>query len=210
MEDFIQRLQNRLKEPLPGLPVQMEMAPPARGKADIKVPDNARHSAVLVLLYPHQHQPHLLFMKRAEDGHVHSGQISFPGGKVEKNDRDYVDTALREAHEELGIPREKVRILGPLSEMYIPPSNFLVYPSLGYMPHRPDFILDPVEVAHEIEVALPTFHLEGVRAVRTIEQRTPWGQFRTQAPSFLIEDHLIWGATSMILNELLTIVRDLD
>jgi len=211
MEKLIDKLKERLEKPLPGLQAQLQMAPPARGDRPLQVPSDARHSAVLALLYPHEDKVHTVFMKRADDGHVHSGQISFPGGKVEEVDDTYVDTALREANEELGIPADRVEVLGKLTELYIPPSNFLVYPTLGFMTERPDFVIDPKEVAYEIEVDLPTLLDGSHRKVREIEQRTRWGHYKTQAPSYLIhQEHIIWGATAMMLSELLVIVEGLD
>jgi 8-oxo-dGTP pyrophosphatase MutT (NUDIX family) len=209
MELWIEKLKERLNRPLPGLTSQLEMAPPIRGKGKLEVPEDAKKSAVLVLLYPVDGKPHTVYMKRSDDGHVHSGQISFPGGKMEDTDLDNVHTALREADEELGIPSEKVNVLGSLTEMYIPPSNFLVWPILGFMETRPSYVLDPVEVARVIEVPLDEFHREGVRQVRQIQQRTRWGNFTTESPSFLIGDDIIWGATSMITNELLDLVKGL-
>lgn len=206
----IEQLMRRLAEPLPGLQAQLEMAPPARGSGEIIVPEDARRSAVMVLLYPHKSEPHIVFMKRADDGHVHSGQISFPGGKMELDDPDEIYTALRETEEEVGVPPNDIQVLGRLSDMYIPPSNFLVHPVLGFASTRPHFIPDPVEVARVIEVPLHTFESPGIRAVRTIEQRTHRGNYTSQAPSFLIGDDMIWGATSMILNELLSVYRELD
>lgn len=210
MDAFIDKLSRRIQHPLPGLPAQLEMAPPARGQGEIIVPDDARKSAVLVLLYPFGNEPHVVFMKRSDDGHVHSGQISFPGGKMEEEDEHEIHTALRETEEEIGVPNHQIHVLGRLSDMYIPPSNFLVHPVLGFAKSRPDFVPDPVEVARVIEVPLTKFEEEGIRAVRAIEQRTRWGHYRSEAPSFLIGQDMIWGATSMILNELLTIARELD
>ncbi|MDB4286285.1 CoA pyrophosphatase [bacterium] len=210
MELWIEKLKTRLNGPLPGLPSQLEMAPPLRGQGRLEVPKDARRSAVLVLLYPVDGKPHTVFMKRSDDGHVHSGQISFPGGKTEETDRDNIHTALREADEELGIPGEKVTVLGPLTEMYIPPSNFLVWPILGFMETRPSYVLDPIEVARVIEVPLDKFYQEGVRKIRRIEQRTKFGNFTTESPSFQIGEDIIWGATSMITNELLHIVNSIS
>jgi len=211
MNELINRLKKRMEDPLPGLSAQLQMAPPARGSKSFQVPPDARHSAILALLYPHEDKVHTVFMKRSDDGHVHSGQISFPGGKVEEQDLTYVDTALREANEELGIPTDEVEVLGRLTELYIPLSNFLVYPTLGFMYKRPDFVIDPKEVAYEIEVDLPTLLDGSHRKVREIEQRTRWGHYRTQAPSYLVhQEHIIWGATAMMLSELLSIVEELD
>lgn len=210
MQSFIDKLRTRIQAPLPGLDAQLQMAPPARGTGEIVIPADARKSAVMVLLYPHQGEPHIVFMKRADDGHVHSGQISFPGGKMEPEDADEIHTALRETEEEVGVVQNSVEVLGRLSDMYIPPSNFLVYPVLGFAQERPHFIPDPKEVARVIEVPLAKFEYGGIRAVRTIEQRTLRGHYRTEAPAFKIGEDVIWGATSMILNELLVIAQELD
>lgn len=210
MQSFIDKLHHRIQKPLPGLDAQLKMAPPARGSGEIIVPDNARRSAVMVLLYPHMDAPHVVFMKRAEDGHVHSGQISFPGGKMEHDDPDEIYTALRETEEEMGVNPSQIQVLGRMSDMYIPPSNFLVHPVLGFAAERPHFIPDPVEVARIIEVPLSMFDSPGIRAVRDIEQRTLKGHYHTKAPSFQIDQDIIWGATSMILNELLVVAQELD
>lgn len=206
----MEKLGRRLQQPLPGLEAQLEMAPPARGNGVLQVPPDAKKSAVLILLYPHEGKPHTVFMKRAEDQRVHSGQISFPGGRIEPQDPDIFHTALREAQEEIGLDASGVRILGRLSDMYIPPSNFLVYPALGYTLRRPDFVPDAREVAAVIEAPLAHFWEESSRSLREIEQRTRWGHYRTTAPAFQLGEHIIWGATAMMLNELLKVVKELD
>ena len=98
---FILNLKHRLTQPLPGITAQMRMAPAIRG-SKYDLPDDVRVGGVLILLYPHENELHTVFMKRTEDGGTHSGQISFPGGKVEDTDRDLIHTALREAEEEVG------------------------------------------------------------------------------------------------------------
>ena len=204
-QNFIEALKKRLKQPLPGLEAQRQMSSrPPSGNFEIR-PDH-RKSGVLALLYPYHEILHLAFMKRTEDGRVHSGQISFPGGKMETDDRDYIHTALREANEELGIISEQVEVLGQLSPLYIPPSNFLVYPSVGFSRQRPDFQLSEKEVAAVIET--PLEYLLKKETVQSV-QVTVGHQLRMNVPAFTFGSHIIWGATAMMLNELLTVVREL-
>ena len=140
--EIVGHLQQELKGELPGLSAQMRMAPPARNAGWV-IPDDARKSAVLVLLYPGVDEAaHLVLMKRTEDGRTHGGQISFPGGRWEETDRDFVHTALREAEEEVGVPTQTVEVIGQLSELYIPPSNFLVFPTVAITHSRPAFVPD--------------------------------------------------------------------
>ena len=116
-----------------------------------------RLSAVMVLFYLKNDKPFFVLVKRSVYDGVHSGQISLPGGQVEKSDTDYAATALRETHEEIGIDPEKVHIIGRLSAMYIPPSNFDVYPFVGYYPGVPHFKIDTVEIHQLMEIDLETF-----------------------------------------------------
>ncbi|MEZ4828489.1 MAG: CoA pyrophosphatase [Bacteroidia bacterium] len=123
LQFFIHKLKQRLSQPLPGLDAQMTMSPGIRGRNPL-IPDNVRKSAVLILVYPQNGSLYVPFMRRAEGGRVHSGQISFPGGSRDEGDIDFIDTALREANEELGILREDVEVLGQMTELYIPPRQF--------------------------------------------------------------------------------------
>ncbi|WNJ16290.1 CoA pyrophosphatase [Pontibacter sp. G13] len=203
---FINSLATQLSQPLPGLSAQVEMASMRRGGSwDVR--DDHRKSGVLALLYPHLEELQMVFMKRTEDGRVHSGQVSFPGGKMEPSDSDSTFTALREAHEELGILPDSVKVLGQLTELYIPPSNFMVYPTVGFSAQRPDFLPEPGEVAEIIEV--PVRHLLNPDTRQEVKVKVAQGM-KVQAPAFVVNDHIIWGATSMMLNELLTIIRRLD
>ncbi|MDX1906548.1 MAG: CoA pyrophosphatase [Bacteroidia bacterium] len=199
---LIGALQARLADPLPGQAAQMAMAsiqlpspPPAR-------PDH-RKSGVLCLLYPANGDWHLVFMQRPEDGTVHGGQISFPGGRLEPEDPDLTWTALREAQEELGILPASVHLLGSLTELYIPASNHLVFPTVGYAAARPDFVPDPKEVAAVIEAPLAVLLDPDIRT--RVSVRLASG-LRLDAPAFVVGGHVIWGATAMILNELLSII----
>lgn len=206
---FIQQLKKRLKEALPGVEAHAHMAPLHRKEERFKPSalKNARQGAVLLLLYPHQKRLYLPLMQRPEyEGH-HSGQISFPGGKMEMEDPDKIHTALREANEEMGIIPEQVELLGVLSELYIPPSNYLVLPVVGWVKERPQFIPDPVEVAQIIEAPLDL--LLDNKAIQHTYQNLASGM-RVKIPYFNVEEQVVWGATAMILSEFLAVVRELD
>ena len=144
-------------------------------------------------------------MERSKDGGVHSGQVSFPGGKREAYDLNIEATALREAEEEMGIPADKVEIIGAFSQLYIPASNFMVSPFVGRLAFRPDFQLENREVAQLIEVPLQRLLTEASQEVK-IKVRE---NMTVEAPAWLMDGHVIWGATAMMLSELLTIIRKL-
>ncbi|NUO03749.1 MAG: CoA pyrophosphatase, partial [Saprospiraceae bacterium] len=132
MDAFIQHLQTRLKQPLPGQEAQYRMARAFR-PVTVSPPENAALAGVLALFFPKNDEWQLALIERVvtHAGDRHSGQISFPGGKYEAADGILMNTALREAHEEVGIAPEEVKMLGPLTELYIPVSNFLVHPFVG-------------------------------------------------------------------------------
>ncbi|RMG20729.1 MAG: CoA pyrophosphatase [Bacteroidetes bacterium] len=201
---FIRALAARLGGPLPGRAAQQQMA--SRFRSRLSPPSHARSSGVLMLLYPHEQAWQMVFMKRTADEGVHSGQVSFPGGRREPGDKDLIHTALREAEEELGIPASEVEVLGQLTELYIAPSNFLVYPSVGYLPYRPAFQPDPAEVAEVIEAPLSLLLHPQTRQMRHIHLRNG---LRASVPAFWVKGHAIWGATAMMLNELLELLRGL-
>lgn len=204
IEAFLATLRADLHTSLPGRAAHARMAPrPRSGPLQPQDPrDDTRRGGVLVLFYPHQNRLWLPFILRATYHGVHSGQVSFPGGGFEPDDADLMATALREAYEEIGVAPESVQLLGLLSTLYIAPSNFLVQPVLGYTPTRPEFHLDPYEVADLIEVPVadlldPTN--VGQEARRLRDDRM------ADVPFFAIQGHVIWGATAMILSELLAL-----
>ncbi len=198
-------LQHRIAQPLPGIEAQANMMPPIREKI-VSVPDDAKLSAVMMLLYQHEGRWMIPLMRRAEDGRVHGGQISLPGGRKEESDTDFVMTALRETEEEFGIPREEIQVLGSLTEIYIPPSRFLVYPKIGVMPQRPTFQPDAKEVAEIIEVELFQFLEESRRGIHEVDV---FGGHIIQAPGYTVNDNeLIWGGTAMMLAELAHLLEE--
>lgn len=188
--------------PKPGLSAQLKMAPPHRFSDQeifLNVPPHARKAAVMMLLYPDEYNElHFCLIQRSTYDGKHSGQISFPGGKKEKTDADYWETALRETAEEIGVKSDDVNLLTMLSSTYIPPSNFLVYPFLGYTNKRPNFIPEIGEVDHIIEVPLSELLTES--NITEGEIKASYMKDIT-VPMFVFDQYKVWGATAMILAE---------
>ena len=205
--EFVLLLENRLQKPLPGRSAQLKMSslPRIQELMRLSPPDDVRQSSVLILFYPDGDQIYLVLMLRPEYPGVHSGQISFPGGKYEETDESLIYTALREAKEEIGIDPMKVQILGQLTEMYIPPSNFLVTPVVGYQASRPFFVADPKEVKSIIEIRMADLLDNRNRQMKKMKLSLG---FSLKVPSYCVNGHVIWGATAMILSELKEIVSE--
>ena len=200
-KNIVERLRERLTQPLPGRAAQERMM----GRVvsmPLKIPENARPSAVLCLLFPVNGELNVLLMKRREDKTAHSGQVSFPGGSYEQSDADLKATALREAQEEVGIVSSEVDILGALTPLYIPVCNFNVYPYVGYALQRPVYNLSHNEVSYTIEVPLDLLlHADRKTVTDVISPAVP--DVIRQVRAYKLEDGtIIWGATAMIISEL--------
>jgi 8-oxo-dGTP pyrophosphatase MutT (NUDIX family) len=201
MTRWIDAISSELSKPLPGLEVQMRMAPSLRRPPPVSLP--MRDSGVLILLYSLKDEIFTVFMKRPEYGGPHSGQISFPGGKHETADLSLIETALRESKEEIGINPSSVEILGTLTPLYIPVSNFKVLPVVGYVAEKPSFRIDPEEVDFLIEVSLQTLMNQDIVKYRN----GMLGNESIEVPYFDVDNQQIWGATAMILSEFLEIIK---
>ena len=203
--DSINRLKANFTKPLPGISVQYDMAPVTRKEQLVYTKNTIppRKSAVLALLYPENDEVMLVLMKRAEDQSVHSGQISFPGGQAEPFDVDDIATALRETEEELGIDKELIHIIGKLTPVYISPSNFNVIPFVGFMNDKPVFHINE-EVDRVITVSLSDLLAPGSKVKRKVNTRYVKD---LEVPCFLVEGEILWGATAMMINELLEIYK---
>lgn len=199
-------LREALCRPLPGLAVQMRMAPrPRLGSERILDPNlDCRRAAVLILLYPCGDEGiGLVLTRRTDSVESHRGQISFPGGTIDPGETA-LDAALREAWEELHVDPADLEILGELSPLYIPATGFCVYPVVAYAAGRPAFVPNPAEVAEIIEV--PLSHLLDP-AVRREEIWQSDGTDRL-VPFYAVGGHKVWGATAMMLCELLALIGD--
>ena len=136
---------------------------------------------------------------------MHSKQIGLPGGQFEAEDRDLEYTSIRETNEELGVDPDSIKIIGQLSEIYIPPSNFLVKPYVAYMNEFNEFIPDEQEVNRVIKTSLSNL------LSLQIEKRDKYiqnGKLKMEVASFIIDQEVVWGATAMMLNEFRTIIKE--
>ena len=178
-DKFIERLGAELMKPLPGIEAQLKMAPAFRQRLSqtrIEAKD-PKESAVLILLFPTQNSIHTVLILRPSYAGVHSGQIGFPGGKLER-DEDPMHASLREAEEEIGIDRGSVTVIGRLTQLYIPPSNFLVHPFIGYCQKRPGFVAAKNEVEKIIEVGINELLADEIVSAKKLES-TPFGTIST-------------------------------
>ena len=150
--EILARIEKGLWAPLPGIAAQLAMAPePRQGhKAYFEVEDTCRKAGVLILLYVKDDRLRLLLTRRTERVLHHRGQISFPGGEQHPGE-SLEATALRETVEEMGLDLGAVRILGRLTPLYIPPSNYCIYPTVACVPGPLEFRVQPDEVAEVIE-----------------------------------------------------------
>ncbi len=201
---FINQLKNSLQKKLPGESAQKMMAPNIRftGKT-YPNKKTSKDSGVLILFYPDKNSLFIPFIQRPNYNGVHGGQISLPGGKFEIKDINLRTTALRETKEEIGVPNNQIEIIGHLSPIYIPNSNFNVTPFVGYAKNKPKFIPDSYEVQSIIEA--PLNHLLSNNYLSSFKKVI--NNHTIEAPYFNIEGHIIWGATAMIISELKVIIQ---
>lgn len=202
---FIDELQAQLKKPLPGEAVHRQMEPATRRNFGINWnhTEAPRKSAVLILLFPDGQDIKTIFIQRNTYDGVHSGQIAFPGGRYEIFDKNLVNTALRETEEEVGVSQKVINPIGQLTEIYIPPSNFDVLPVIGWMAEAPILKIDPKEVTSAFCVSISALTDPASRSNKEVMLAN---QQRLEVPCFTIDGKIIWGATSMILNEFTEIV----
>ncbi len=208
---IIKRLQQNILTHLPAWEAHKKMAPPIRRPMP-NAPSNVRQSAVCVLLFfrHKKNEPkgekklHTLLIKRTQDGKTHGGQISFPGGRLDENDFSLTYCALRECEEEIGLDKNNITILGTLSKLFIPPSNFMVSPVVCFCNEVEKLIRSIDEVEEIIEVAV-----EDLFHAKSKKEHEVWPRqgvvdknLSMKAPVYLFDQRIIWGATAMMLAEL--------
>jgi 8-oxo-dGTP pyrophosphatase MutT (NUDIX family) len=206
-QEFLEYVPKIMEAPLPAKEAHYKMAPLERIEKMEKLElqsKNPKIAAVMMLFYPKNGSTHIVLIVRNSYEGVHSAQIAFPGGKFEPEDETFEITALRETFEEIGIHPDRIEILRQFTHLYIPPSNFLVYPYLGICKEEILFVPDSSEVAAIIELPLSLFLGEEVMVSVAIS--TSYAN-DIMVPAFKIGEHIVWGATAMMLSELKEVLK---
>lgn len=200
-------LAERLKQPLPGAQAHEPLRAVPTGLIKPKFEHSLppRLGGVVMLIYEEEGILKFPLTKRPDYLGTHGGQISLPGGKAEPGETQ-IETALREAEEEIGVPRHDIEVLGTLTEFFVVPSNFLVTPVVGLLKQPPNFIPDPKEVVKILHGSINELIKPDAVKVKEIMAAR---MFPMQAPHFEIEGEVVWGATAMMLNELRLVLREM-
>ena len=206
MESFIDNLRLALKEPLPGQVAQAIMMPSMsdHSRFSLAAKEGARPGGVMILFYKDNGSWCFPLIQRPDYDGVHAKQMSFPGGKKDKTDVDLIFTALRETEEEIGIDKNKIEIIGSLSELYIIASNFNVLPTIGILNETPSFIADEHEVDEIVSVKIKDLMNDSLQKEKPL---TILQGITINAPYFDLNNKVVWGATAMMLSELKNILK---
>ncbi len=203
---ILEKLSQITTNDLKGFDAQKKASPLVNGLPfrRFKPDKNAKHSSVLLILTENESKFNVLFTLRSADLLNHKGQISFPGGRVEDNET-YLETALRETEEEIGVNRENLQILFALSTLYVQPSNSIIHPFAAFLSKKVDFLINPTEVEEVFQIEIDffrqkdNFHIENWK----------FGNENVLVPNWKIHPkQVLWGATAMILSEFLDIYED--
>ncbi|MCM4160657.1 CoA pyrophosphatase [Antarcticibacterium flavum] len=207
--EFKYKISNLTNLELPGEEAQHKLAPVLRIKEleEISAAKSrtSNKAGVLAVFYPDPKDiTHLVLILRKTYKGVHSNQVGFPGGRVELYDKNLKHTALRETEEEVGIPKENVKVVKKLTRLYIPPSNFWVHPYVGFVESTPSLVPQESEVEKILEVDVD--HFLDDRNVITQRLSTSYAQ-NIEVPAFSLNGHVVWGATAMMLSEMKELLK---
>lgn len=208
--NFIDLFKQELAQNLPGEKAHLRMSPSHRPLSSLALQNatDVRESAVAVVLFRNSDQIECILTQRPDYDGNHGGQVSFPGGKKDPEDRDLEETARRECFEEIGIPKNSGILLGQLTDVFIPVSGFLVNPFVYFHEELPLLIKDEREVAEIL--TFPLFDLKKEELISSMEIHLKNGQIYKNIPYFDLADKKVWGATALILNEIREILLAID
>ena len=209
MNFSIDQLKQKFQLPLPGVSSHLKMAPPHRVREIVNQLDNAENakkSAVLILFFHDADALKMIVIRRSVYVGTHSGQIAFPGGRYEEEDKEVRITALREIEEEIGIPENEIEIIGRLTDIYVPPSNFLISVFVGYLSQKPVYKIDEREVDEVIEIPFAEFYKSDLIKEKTFYVNSI--KAADNAPYYNLTNAEIWGASAMVISELLDVLRE--
>jgi 8-oxo-dGTP pyrophosphatase MutT (NUDIX family) len=186
--------------PLPGKQAHKELAP-YRNEIELDYKNkNPKIASTLLLIYPRDGKTFFCLIERQEYEGTHSNQISFPGGKNESGE-SMKETALRETKEEIGVDPISINIIGELTQVFVPPSNFLIHPFVGYCNFTPVFNASEREVKRIIEVNIEELFKKDVIKIKKMSFKKISGNVNYEVPYLDLNNKIVWGATSVILNE---------
>tara|TARA_B100000900_G_scaffold264370_1_gene225525 strand:+ start:117 stop:728 length:612 start_codon:yes stop_codon:yes gene_type:complete len=192
LTEFIIKSPKLNEIPKPGIKSQLKMKPHGREMYHTNK-NNLRSAATMLLFYPIKKVLHFCLIRRTIEKNIHSNQVAFPGGKIDKSDKTNWDAALREMNEEIGVKQNQVIYITKLSKVYIPVSNFIVFPFMARTTKRPAFVINKKEVNYLIEVKLSMLLSKNSIVTSIIKNR--------KVPIFDFDGEKVWGATAMILSE---------
>lgn len=196
-----------LSKSLPGLTSHLKMAPSTR-KSELEAAGEAmqfaKKSAVMILLFHENEKLKIVFIRRSFYVGIHAGQMAFPGGRFEESDLTVDNTAFREIEEEIGIKQENIELLGRISDIYVPPSNFLISVFVGYLHEKPQYKPDEREVAEIIEIDFDEFLQTDNIGIKSFH--VPSANHAVEAPYYRTSRCDIWGASAMVMSELIDLL----
>jgi 8-oxo-dGTP pyrophosphatase MutT (NUDIX family) len=193
-----QNLKTRLSSALPGREVQYVMASYHRYANVTDIPENAKLAATTLILFPKNQKWYFCLIQRPAYDGPHGGQIAMPGGKMEAQDINLINTAIRETFEEIGVLLNHTDVIGELTSLYIPVSNMHVYPFIAIITQEPEFNKQDTEVDEILVCELEELIQQDNSKITSVKINE---QISIKTPYFLIKEKLVWGATAMMLNE---------
>jgi 8-oxo-dGTP pyrophosphatase MutT (NUDIX family) len=209
MNNPSEHIKSLLQKPLPGLHSHLKLAPPTR-KQELenaqKASLYAKKSAVMILLFHDAGVLKVVFIRRSFYVGIHAGQMAFPGGRFEETDSSVEETAFREIEEEIGIKSDDIELLGRISDIYVPPSNFLISVFVGYLANKPVYLPDEREVAEVIEIDFNEFLMPD--AITQKSFFVPSSNQTVLAPCYQTSKCDIWGASAMVMSELIDMLTN--